>query len=98
MSVVTSCVGLALSSLIDLSVLGVVCFACTWKRCLCLQAPQILFIGVDAKFWDGSGLFKNCNSFFGTQGAFFGSESFDYTNWIALPDDAASCSSTLVDS
>jgi len=36
--VVTLCVGLAPSSLIDSSVLGVVCFACLWKRGLCLQA------------------------------------------------------------
>jgi len=36
-----SCVGLALLSLIDSSVLGVVCFACLWKCGLCLQALQI---------------------------------------------------------
>jgi len=46
--------------------------------------------------WVGSELFKNCKSFFGTHGAVFGSESFDYPDWIALPDDAAGYSSTLV--
>ena len=42
-SVVTSCVGLALLSLIDSSVLGVVCFTYSWKCGLLvsLQAPQI---------------------------------------------------------
>jgi len=34
-------------------------------------------VGVDEKMWDGSGLFENCNSLFRTQGAVFGSESFD---------------------
>jgi len=53
-------------------------------------------VGVDKKLWVGSGLFKNCKSFFSTQGAVFGSESFDYTDWIALPDDAAGYSSALV--
>jgi len=52
--------------------------------------------GVDKKLWVGCGLFKNCKSFFSTQGAVFGSETFDCTDWIALPDDAAGCSSTLV--
>jgi len=46
-------------------------------------------VGVDKKLWVGSGLFKNCKSFFSTQGSVFGSKSFDYTDWIALPDDAA---------
>jgi len=53
-------------------------------------------VGVDKKLWVGFGLFKNFESFFSTQGAVFGSKSFDYTDWIALPDDAAGCSSTLV--
>ena len=53
-------------------------------------------VGVDKKLWVRSGLFKNFKSFFGTQGAVFCSESFDYTDWIALPDDAAGYSSTLV--
>jgi len=53
-------------------------------------------VGVDKKLWVGSGLFKNFKSFFGTQGAVFGSKSFDYTDWIALPDDAAGYSFTLV--
>jgi len=39
--VVTLCVGLALSSLIDSSLMGVVCFAHLWKCGLCPQAPQI---------------------------------------------------------
>jgi len=46
--------------------------------------------------WVGSGLFKNFKSFFSTQGAVFGSKSFDCTDWIALPDDAAGYSFTLV--
>jgi len=41
-SVTTWCVGMSFSSLIDSSVLGVVCFACLWKCGLCLQAPSIL--------------------------------------------------------
>jgi len=53
-------------------------------------------VGVDKKLWVGSGLFKNFKSFFGTQGSVFGSKSFDYTAWIALSDDAASYSFTLV--
>jgi len=53
-------------------------------------------VGVDKKLWVGSGLFKNCKSLFGTQGTVFGSRSFDYTDWIALPDDAAGYSSTLI--
>ena len=39
-------------------------------------------VGVDKKLWVGSGLFKNCGSFFSTQGAVFGNESFDHTNWL----------------
>jgi len=53
-------------------------------------------VGVDKKFWVGSGLFKNCKSLFSTQGTVFGSESFDYTDWIALPEDAAGYSFALV--
>jgi len=53
-------------------------------------------VGVYKKLWVGSGLFKNFKSFFSTQGAVFGGESFDCTDWIALPDDAAGCSSALV--
>jgi len=53
-------------------------------------------VRVDRKLWVGSGLFKNCNSLFGTQGAVFGGKSFDYTDWVSLPDDAASYSITLV--
>jgi len=45
----------------------------------------------------GSGLSKNCNSLFGTQGAVFGGETFDCTDWVALSHNAAGCSSTLVD-
>jgi len=40
---------------------------------------------------------KNCNSFFGTQRTVFGSKSFDCTDGVALPDDVAGYSSTLVD-
>jgi len=40
-SVATLCVGLALSSLIDSSVTGVVCFTCLWKCGLCPQAAKI---------------------------------------------------------
>jgi len=53
-------------------------------------------VGVDKKLWVGSGLFKNFKSFFRTQSAVFGSNFFDYADWIALPDDAAGYSSTLV--
>jgi len=42
--------------------------------------------GVDKKLWVGSGLFENCKSFFSTQGAVFGSESFDHTDRIPLPE------------
>jgi len=47
--------------------------------------------------WVGSELFKGCNSLFSTQGTVFGSERFDYTDWVALSDDAAGHSFTLVD-
>jgi len=53
-------------------------------------------VGVDKKLWVGSGLFKNFKSFFSTHGAVFGSKSFDCTDWIALPDDAAGHSFMLV--
>jgi len=54
-------------------------------------------VRVDKKLRAGSGLFKNCKSLLSTHGAVFGSKSFDYTDWIALPDDAAAgYSSTLV--
>ena len=53
-------------------------------------------VGVDKKLWVGSALFENCKSLFSTQGTAFGSKSFDCTDWIALPDDAAGHSSTLV--
>ena len=63
-----------------------------------MSAGSVDFVvRVNKKVWVGSGLFKSCNSFFSTQGAIFGSKSFDYTDWIALPDDAACYSSTLVD-
>jgi len=44
-------------------------------------------VRVDKKLWVGSGLLKNCSSLFSKQGAVFGasSESFDYTDWVALP-------------
>jgi len=54
-------------------------------------------VRVDEELWVGSGLFDNCNSFFDTQGTVFGSKSFDCTDWVALPDDAAGHSSFLVD-
>jgi len=55
-------------------------------------------VRVDKKLWIGSGLFKKCNSLFtSTQGAVFGDKCFDYTDWVALPDDAAGYSLTLVD-
>jgi len=53
-------------------------------------------VRVDKKLWVGSGLFKNCNSLFTTQGTVFGNKSFDHTDWVALPDDASGHSSTLV--
>ena len=46
-------------------------------------------VGVDKKLWIGSGLFENCKSLFGTEGAVGGDKGFDHTDWIALPDDAA---------
>jgi len=42
--VVTSRVGLTLSSLIDSSASGLVCFTCMCKRGLCLQVSQILLL------------------------------------------------------
>ena len=65
---------------------------------MCPQAAGAAdsIVRVDGKLWVGSGLFKNCNSVFGTQGEVFGSEGFDYIDWVALPDDAAGHSSTLV--
>jgi len=53
-------------------------------------------VGVDKKSWIGSGLFKNCKSFFGTHGAVFVSKSFDHTDWIALPDGASGHPTPLV--
>jgi len=53
-------------------------------------------VGIDKKLWVRSGLFENFKSFFGTQGAVSGSKSFDHTDWIALPDDAAAYSFALV--
>ena len=44
--------------------------------------------GFDKKLRVGFGLFENCNSLFGTQGAVFGSECFDHTDGVALPNDA----------
>ena len=61
----------------------------TWS----LSAGTIDFvIWVDETLWVESGLFENCNSLFGRQGAVFGSKSCGYTDWVALPD-----SSMLVD-
>jgi len=54
-------------------------------------------VGVDKKLLVGSGLFENCNSLFSTQGAVLGSKGFDHTCSVALPDDVAGYSSTLVD-
>ena len=45
----------------------------------------------------GSELFENCDSLFGTQNTVFGGKSFDYTDLVALSDDAADHSSTFVD-
>jgi len=53
-------------------------------------------VGVEKKLWVGFEPFKNFKSLFSTHGAVLGSESFDRTDWIALRDDAARCSSTLV--
>jgi len=68
----------------------------TWSMSTCTAGTADFVVGVDEKLRVGSRLFVNFKSFFGTQGAVFGSESFDCTDWIALPDDAAGCSSTLV--
>jgi len=54
-------------------------------------------VGVDKKLWVGSGLFENCNSFFGTQGAVFGSKGFDCTDGVVLPNDDTGHSSTFDD-
>ena len=62
-----------------------------------MSAGTVYFVvGVDKKLWIGSGLFENCKSFFSAQGTVFGSESFNHTDWIALPDDAAGYSVALV--
>jgi len=79
-SVVTSCVGLALSALINSSVLGVVCFACLSKRGSVSTGTADFVVGVDKKLLVGSGLFKNCKSLFGTQSTVFGSGSFDHAD------------------
>ena len=52
-------------------------------------------VGVDKKLWIEFGLFQNSCSFFGTQGTVFGSKGFDYTDGVALPDDAACYSIAL---
>jgi len=54
-------------------------------------------VRVDEKLCVVFGLFENCNSLFGTHDAIFGSKCFEQTNWVALPDDAADCSSVLFD-
>ena len=41
-------------------------------------------VGVDKKLWVGSGLFQNCISLFGTQGAVFGNQCFDCTVGVAF--------------
>jgi len=65
----------------------------TW----CVSTGTIdIIVRVDKKLQVGSGLFKNCNSLLGTQDAVLGGKSFDCTEWVSLPDDAASCSFTLV--
>jgi len=46
-------------------------------------------VRVDKKLRVGFGLFKNCNSLFGTHDAVFCRECFDCTDWVALQDDAA---------
>jgi len=54
-------------------------------------------VGVDKKLCVGSRLFESCNSLLGTKGAAFGSKSFEHADGVALSDDAAGHSSTLVD-
>ena len=53
-------------------------------------------VGIDKKLWIGFVLFEDCYSFFGTQGAVFSCKGFGYTDWIALPDDAAGYPFSLV--
>jgi len=53
-------------------------------------------VRVDKQLWVGSGLFTNCNSFFSTEGIVLGSECFDCTDGVALQDNAAGDSFTLV--
>jgi len=54
-------------------------------------------VRVDKTLWVGSGFFKNCDFLFSSQGMVFGSKCFNCTDVVALSDDDASCSSTLVD-
>ena len=86
---VTLCVELPLLSLIDSSVMGVVCFTHLWKRGLRLQTPHILLL----KLIRSCGLDLDCLRV----AAVFGSIFFGCTDWVVLPDDAAGHSSTLVD-
>jgi len=69
----------------------------TCGNMICVHRHCRLVVRVDKKLWVGSWLFENCNSLFGTQGTFFGVKCFDCTHGVALPDDAAGCSPTLVD-
>ena len=52
-------------------------------------------VRVDKKLWVGSGLFKNCNSLFSTHGTVFGGKSFDYTDWVSLPNQHVRLSPSL---
>jgi len=72
-SVAASCVGLALSSLIDSSVLGCGLLCMPMETWPVSTGTADFVVGVDKKLWVGSGLFTNFKSFFGTQGAVFGS-------------------------
>jgi len=57
---------------------------------VCADAVDfVVRVDTSKKLWVGSGLIKNCNSLFSTQGTVFGGKSFDYTDWVALPDDTA---------
>jgi len=53
-------------------------------------------VRVDKKLWIEFGLFQNSCSFFGTQCTIFGSKGLDYTDGVALPDDAACYAVSLI--
>jgi len=61
------------------------------------HALWISLLEIEKQLLVMSGLFENCNSFFSTQGAGFGSKCFDCADRVALPDNVAGDSFTLID-